>query len=110
AENALKSTQQRTIDTERLAKAARDEGAALVAVAKLRGDEAGLINASAQAASLYAGKLKEAAASKAEEVRILEHQLKVTQQNLTQRGISVEQVDSETRAIRDKIEATKAEE
>lgn len=110
AEAALKSTQQRTVDTERLAKAARDEGAALVAVAKLRGDEAGLINASAQAANLYAGKLKEAADSKAEEVRILEHQLRVTQQNLTQRQINAEQIASETRSLRDKIEAAKAEE
>ena len=110
AEGALKSAQQRTIDTERLAKAARDEGEALVTVAKLRGDEVTMMNASATAAELYAAKLKEAAESKSEEVRILEQQLGFTEQNLAQRKLSVEQIESETKGIKDKVDATKAEE
>ena len=60
----------------KLAKAAKEQGDTLVALAKLQGDEKSAVEAAAQAAELYAAAQAKVAASRAQEVALLEQQLR----------------------------------
>ena len=98
----------------KLAKAAKEQGDTLVALAKLQGDEKSAVEAAAQAAELYAAAQAKVAASRAQEVNLLEQQLatilRVRSEEVKQGKLSQEQLDKETEALRNKIKTAKSEE
>ncbi|MGP1680854.1 MAG: tape measure protein [Giesbergeria sp.] len=98
-----------TLNLERVAKARKEEGDTLVAIAKLRGDEQGILEASRQAAEEYAAATARVLVSKQEELKILEQQLVAQEAKLAADAISAEQREKETAGLRELIKAKQAE-
>ena len=105
----IKQQENETLNLEKLAKAKKEEGDTLVALAKLRGDEQGILIASKVAAEGYAEAVAAVSASKQEELAILEQQLVAQNAKLVADNASAEAKEKETEKLREKIKATKAE-
>lgn len=105
----IKQQENETLNLERIAKARKEEGETLIALAKLRGDEQGILIASKVAAEEYAVATQRIAASKAEELRILEQQLIAQQAKLVADKATAEQQEKETEKLREMIKAKAAE-
>jgi tape measure domain-containing protein len=97
----------------KVAKATQEQGATLVALTALRGNEQATLIASTQAAENYSSVLEKVRASKAEETRLLQLQLatliRVREVEVREGRLKQEELDKETLALRNKIEASKAE-
>ena len=110
----LDTQEKETIALSKVAKAAKESGDTLIALAKLQGDEKGILDASAKAAEAYAAAQEKVSQSRAEETRLLEIQLstliRVRTAEVEQGKLSQDQMEKETAALKTKIEASRAEE
>lgn len=93
----------------KLSKAAKDQGETLVELARIRGDEQGVLTAGVEAANLYAAALDKVAVSQAEETRLLQGQRDALIVSLEQRKLAPEVIAKETAEIDKKINTSKAE-
>lgn len=93
----------------KLSKAAKDQGDTLVELARIRGDEQGVLTAGVEAANLYAAALDKVAVSQAEETRLLQGQRDALIASLEQRKLAPEAIARETAEIDKKITTSKAE-
>ena len=109
AAGALKTQQQQTLNAEKQAKATKEEGDSLIAIASLRGSEIDLLNATAQAANNLALAEAKVLTAKKEEVTTQEQWLAYTVQNLQARGRTTEEIEKETSALRGKLDTARAE-
>ena len=109
-DGAIAAQAKETESLAKLAKAAQSHGEAMVALARLRGDEAGALEISARAAADHAKALAKVAESHAEETRLLE--LKRTELEKTRKaqGDSTGEIAKQTQEIDKKIQVSKAEE
>ena len=105
----IKQQENETLNLERLAKARKEEGETLIALAKLRGDEQGILEATLQAAEEYAVATQRIAASKAEELKILEQQLIAKNADLALTTLTNEQKEKETEKLRELIKTKQSE-
>ena len=105
----IKQQENETLNLEKIAKARKEEGETLIQLAKLRGDEQGILEATLQAAEEYAVATQRIAASKAEELRILEQQLIAQQAKLVADKATAEQQEKETEKLRELIKTKAAE-
>jgi len=105
----IKQQENETLNLERVAKARKEEGETLIALAKLRGDEQGILEATSQAAEEYAAASARVAASKQEELRILEQQLIAKEKDLAQTTLSTDQKEKETEKLRELIKTKQSE-
>lgn len=105
----IKQQENETLNLERVAKARKDEGETLIALAKLRGDEQGILEATSQAAEEYAAASARVAASKQEELRILEQQLVAQQAKLVADKATADQQEKETQKLRELIKTKQSE-
>lgn len=105
----IKQQENETLNLERVAKARKEEGETLIALAKLRGDEQGILEATSQAAEEYAAASARVAASKQEELRILEQQLVAQQAKLVADKASADQQEKETQKLRELIKTKQSE-
>jgi tape measure domain-containing protein len=101
--------QNETLNLEKLAKAKKEEGDTLIQLAKLRGDEQAILIASKVAAEQYAAATAAVAASKREELALLEQQLVAQVAKLESDKASAEQKEKETEKLRELIKAKTAE-
>lgn len=93
----------------KLAKATKDHGESMVAMARLRGDEKVILEAVAQATFDHAVSLDKVAASRAEEVRLLELELVALERTRRLQGDTTEEIEKQTQALDNKITISKAE-
>ena len=105
----IKEQENETLNLERVAKARKEEGETLVALAKLRGDEQGVLKAASQAAEEYALASARVAASKQEELKILEQQLVAQQAKLEADKATADQQEKETQKLRELIKTKQSE-
>lgn len=105
----IKQQENETLNLEKIAKARKEEGDTLVALAKVRGDEQGILIASKVAAEAYAVATNAVAASKQAELDILNQQLVAQTAKLEADKATNEQKEKETEKLREKIKASKAE-
>ena len=105
----IKQQENETLNLERVAKARKEEGETLIALAKLRGDEQGILEATSQAAEEYAAASARVAASKQEELKILEQQLVAQQAKLVADKATADQQEKETQKLRELIKTKQAE-
>ena len=105
----IKQQENETVNMEKIAKARKEEGDTLVALAKLRGDEQGILIASKVAAEQYAAASAAVATSKREELAILEQQLAAQQAKLVADKATAEQQEKETEKLRELIKSKTAE-
>ena len=105
----IKQQENETLNLEKLAKAKKEEGDTLVALAKLRGDEQGILIASKVAAEAYLVATTAVAASKQQELEILQQQLVAQMAKLEADKATNEQKEKETEKLREKIKAAQAE-
>ena len=105
----IKQQENETLNLEKIAKARKEEGDTLVALAKLRGDEQGILIASKVAAEQYAAASAAVATSKREELAILEQQLAAQQAKLVADKATAEQQEKETEKLRELIKSKTAE-
>ena len=105
----IKQQENETLNLERVAKARKEEGETLIALAKLRGDEQGILEATSQAAEEYAAASARVAASKQEELRILEQQLVAQRAKLVADKATADQQEKETQKLRELIKTKQAE-
>lgn len=93
----------------KLAKAAKEYGDSMVAIARLRGDETEILKVIAQSTFDLAVALDKASASRAEEVRLLELELVVLERTRRLQGDNTEEIKKQTQALEKKITLAKAE-
>ena len=105
----IKQQENETLNLEKIAKARKEEGDTLIQLAKLRGDEQGVLIASKVAAEAYAVASAAVAASKREELAILEQQLIAKEAELAQTTLSNEQKEKETEKLRELVKTKQAE-
>lgn len=105
----IKQQENETVNLEKIAKARKEEGDTLIQLAKLRGDEQGVLIASKVAAESYAAASAAVAASKREELAILERQLAAQQAKLVADKATAEQQEKETEKLRELIKTKTAE-
>ena len=105
----IKQQENETVNLEKIAKARKEEGDTLIQLAKLRGDEQGVLVASKVAAEQYAAASAAVAASKREELAILEQQLVAQQAKLVADKATAEQQEKETEKLRELIKTKTAE-
>lgn len=105
----IKQQENETVNLEKIAKARKEEGDTLIQLAKLRGDEQGVLIASKVAAESYAAASAAVAASKREELAILERQLVAQQAKLVADKATAEQQEKETEKLRELIKTKTAE-
>lgn len=105
----IKQQENETVNLEEIAKARKEEGDTLIQLAKLRGDEQGVLIASKVAAESYAAASAAVAASKREELAILERQLAAQQAKLVADKATAEQQEKETEKLRELIKTKTAE-
>ena len=105
----IKQQENETLNLEKIAKARKEEGDTLIALAKLRGDEQGVLIASKVAAEEYAAATAAVAASKREELALLEQQLAAQVAKLESDKASAEQKEKETEKLRELIKTKTAE-
>lgn len=109
ATEMLSAQQKQTEAAEKMAKAARVEGEALVTLAKLRGDEQTALVAGATAAENYATKMHAAAQSQATETDILKQQLAALDANAKAREGGAAATKTQREALENKIKVSEAE-
>lgn len=110
AAGAMLATQQKMTEAAaKVAKAVKDEGDALVLLAKLRGDEQLSLVASATAAENYAAELLKVAASQQAEVDILKLQLVQLDESAKARGLSALAIKTQREELEKKIALADAE-
>lgn len=109
-ENLLTVQQKETENKAKLAKAAAEEGATLVALANLRGVERDILETTAAAALKHAAALDAVSASQAEESRLLEIQRAQLVATSLARGDTIEQTNKQAEAIDKKLATSNAEE
>lgn len=105
----IKQQENETLNLEKLAKAKKEEGDTLIALAKLRGDEQGILIASKVAAEGYAAATRAVSQSKQQELDILQQQLVAQVAKLDEDKASADQKEKETEKLREKIEVAQAE-
>lgn len=105
----IKQQENETLNLEKIAKARKEEGDTLIQLAKLRGDEQGILIASKVAAEAYAVASAAVAASKREELAILEQQLVAQLAKADADKLSAEQKEKETEKLRELIKTKQAE-
>jgi tape measure domain-containing protein len=105
----IKQQENETVNLEKIAKARKEEGDTLIQLAKLRGDEQGVLIASKVAAESYALATAAVAASKREELAILEQQLASQLKKLEADKATNEQKEKETEKLRELIKTKTAE-
>jgi tape measure domain-containing protein len=101
--------QNETLNLEKLAKAKKEEGDTLIQLAKLRGDEQAILIASKVAAEAYAVAVAAVAASKQQELAILQEQLTAQVAKLESDKASAIEIEKATEKLREKVKATQAE-
>lgn len=101
--------QNETLNLERVAKARKEEGDTLVALAKLRGEEQGILNASRQAAEEYALAVERITASKQAELDIQTLQLEAQVKKLEADKATAEEIDKSTEKLKESIKTKQAE-
>lgn len=109
-DGAIAAQAKETESLAKLAKAAQSHGEAMVALARLRGDEAGALEISAQAAADHAKALAKVAESHAEETRLLELKRAELEKTRKAQGDSTDEIAKQTQEIDKKIQVSKAEE
>ena len=109
-ESLLAAQQKETENKGKLAKAAKEEGETLIALATLRGEERDILETTAAAASKHAAALDAVAQSQAEETRLLEAQRAQLVATSKARGDGVEQINKQAEAIDKKLATSRAEE
>lgn len=109
AAELLKSQAGQTDAFNKLAKAAKDQGATLVENAKLTGDNTAVQVAGLQAAQLYAAAIDKAAASQALETAALVAQKAELEKSAAARGLTALQIKTQTDDLDKLILASKAE-
>lgn len=105
----IKQQENETLNLEKLAKAKKEEGDTLIALAKLRGDEQGVLIASKVAAEAYAVAVAQVSESKKAELAILEQQLVAQNAKLEADKASASVKEKETEKLRESIKAKTAE-
>ena len=95
--------------SEKLARAAKEEGDTLVALAKLKGDQKAIADASVIAAERYAAALATVAEKQQAETEILELQLTQLAANAQARGLSADATKTQREALENKIRVSRAE-
>ena len=105
----IKQQENETVNLEKIAKARKEEGDTLIQLAKLRGDDQGVLVASKVAAEQYAAASAAVAASKQEELAILEQQLVAQQAKLVADKATAEQQEKGTEKLRELIKTKTAE-
>ena len=108
-ESFLSAQSKETDALGKLAKATKDHGESMVAMARLRGDEKVTIEAIAQATFDHAVSLDKVAASRAEEVRLLELELVALERTRKLQGDNTEEIKKQAEALNKKITVSKAE-
>lgn len=108
-DGAIAAQAKETESLAKLAKAAQSHGEAMVALARLRGDEAGALEISAQAAADHAKALAKVAESHAEETRLLELKRVKLEETRKAQGDSTDEIAKQTQEIDKKIQVSKAE-
>lgn len=105
----IKQQENETLNLEKLAKAKKEEGDTLIALAKLRGDEQGILIASKTAAEGYAAAVLAVSKSKQQELEILQQQLAAKNKDLALTTLTNEQKEKETEKLRELIKTKTAE-
>lgn len=108
-DGAIAAQAKETESLAKLAKAAQSHGEAMVALARLRGDEAGALEISARAAADHAKALAKVAESHAEETRLLELKRAELEKTRKAQGDSTDEIAKQTQEIDKKIQVSKAE-
>lgn len=108
-EQLLDAQKKETDAREKSAKAVAQQGDTLVRLAKLHGDEVGVLDAVVTATEAHAISLDKAARSQTEEVRLLELQRETIVKNRAEMGLSTEAILKEVQALDKKILTAKAE-
>jgi hypothetical protein len=109
AAELIKTQQGQTDALEKSAKAAKEQGDTLVALAQLTGDATAIQQASTQAAELYSTALDKVAQSQAAETAMLIGQKAELLASAEARKLSAEDIKVETEALDAKIATSKAE-
>lgn len=94
---------------QKLAKAAKDQGDTLVALAKISGDQTAIAKASSDAADLYADALRRVSVAQKDELDMLLAQKAEIIANNNERKLSVEQIKVQVDALDIKIKKSQAE-
>lgn len=101
--------QNETLNLERVAKARKEEGDTLVALAKQRGEEQGILKASLQAAEEYAVAVERITASKQAELDIQELQLVAQLEKLEADKATATEIEKATEKLKESIKTKAAE-
>lgn len=94
---------------QKLAKAAKEQGDTLIALAKISGDQSAVARAASEAANLHAAALVKVSEAQREELAMLQAQREELVANSQARGISAEQIKVQTDALDAKIKKSEAE-
>lgn len=93
----------------KLAKAAKEQGDTMIAIAKLSGDESAIRRASAEAATLHADALQRVAEAQQIELELLTGQKAELEASAKARNLSQEAIKAEVEALDNKIKKSQAE-
>ena len=109
AAELIKAQQVQIESYAKLAKAAKEQGDTLIAIAKLSGDEAAIRRASAEAATLHADALQKVAEAQQIELELLTGQKAELEASAKARNLSQEAIKAEVEALDNKIKKSEAE-
>lgn len=109
AAELIKAQQVQIESYAKLAKAAKEQGDTLIAIAKLSGDESALRRASAEAAVLHADALAKVAEAQRVELELLTGQKAELLASAEARGLSETAIKAEVEALDNKIQKSQAE-
>ena len=109
AAELIKGQQVQIESYSKLAKAAKEQGDTMIAIAKLSGDEAAIRRASAEAATLHADALQKVADAQRIELELLTGQKAQLEASAKARNLSQEEIKAEVEALDNKIKKSQAE-
>lgn len=109
AAELIKGQQVQIESYSKLAKAAKEQGDTMIAIAKLSGDEAAIRQASAAAATLHADALQKVADAQQIELELLTGQRAELEASAKARNLTQEAIKAEVEALDNKIKKSEAE-
>lgn len=108
-EELLAVQEKETTALGKIAKARKEEGDTLMALAQMRGDERASLDASVEATNAYSAAMVKMANSQEEEVRLLEIQRAAIVERRKAQGATVDAIEQETKALDAKLVVARAD-
>ncbi|MDC2859053.1 tape measure protein [Delftia sp. DT-2] len=109
SQTALKAQEKRIEDAAKIAKAAKDEGDAVIRITELMGRESETTRVTAEMKEKYAQAIAVEASERAEAVKILEQEIAVVEQNAKARNLDAQAVKDQTDKLKEKLNTGRAE-